>query len=156
MRYLSLKVVGTAFLAAACNFDSSPDSESEYVERRVVSESVRVRDPAERELLKNELAAAGIDFVEVDRDDGTYVQWGGADSERVRGIRERVFGPDLPNGRNVAYTQDLEYLQQEFKDWLAERGIPYKTAMQGDVEFIYWEAEDDGRVREWPHLSNDP
>jgi hypothetical protein len=154
MRYLSLTVVGTALLAASC--DSSRDSASEYIERRVISESIRVGDPADGELLKNELAAAGIDFSEVDRDDGRYVQWSGADSERVRAIRERVFGPNLPNGRNVAYTQDLEHLQQEFKDWLAEKGIPYKTAMQGDVEFIYWAAEDDGRVREWPYLSNDP
>src|SRR5687768_5613448 len=113
MRSLGLTVVGTALLAAACNFDSSHDGQGEYAERRVVSESVRVNDPAQRELLKRELATAGIDFVELDRDDGTYVQWSGADSERARGIRDQVFGPYLPNGRNVAYTQDLEYLQQE-------------------------------------------
>jgi hypothetical protein len=78
-----------------------------------------------------------------------YVKWRDEDSAAVTAVQVSLFGEPLPLGRSIHFGAPY---QAQFKKWLKETGIPFKTQMSEGKEYIVWEAADYPRVSQWKHF----
>jgi hypothetical protein len=112
----------------------------------------RVNDPAARARYEEALAAQSVEFELVDPADGhggVFIRAHDADCEKLSAIRLAIEGPDLPNGRHMAFDPRT---QVEFTAWLTEQGIPYETRVRDGREYVIWAAADTDRVVRWRHF----
>jgi hypothetical protein len=114
-----------------------------------VVESARYEDPLEQEQFVAALKQAGIPFVITQLRGKDYVKWDPNRESDVLRIQTALFGAELPDGRNLASSGPA---QQEFKDWLAARQIPYTTQVSRGREYVVWDAQYTRQVSEWKYF----
>ena len=114
---------------------------------RTTSEGVSYSDASDQERFKQALASAGIPFdVTTEQRGQEFVRWDASHSAEVTRIKESLF---LPSGRNLRLDPER---QSEFKAWLEQNSVPYRTMTQEDGEYVVWEEADAARVRAWPQF----
>jgi hypothetical protein len=147
MRNLKVAIAALALSLTTACLPSDPAKE-----RKLVSESYSFSDPAKQERLKRELAAAGVPFTTETFEGQEHISWEARYAPQANAVRTAVLGPDLPQGRHIAY--DAEG-QAKFKQWLTQNGIPYSTLEKDGREYVVWEDNVDDKVRAW-HLPLPP
>jgi hypothetical protein len=138
--------VGVLSALTACT------KEPEHVPRagELVRRSVTYPDPAEQKLFRDALASASIPYELTMGPDGKeYVAWAGDQDSAVEAVKVRLFGEDLPTGRNIRFSG--EYGDQ-FKTWLTANAIPFRIVTKHGKEYVVWEDQDSPRVAKWPHF----
>jgi len=85
---------------------------------RTVSEAYYMSAAEDQARFKQALTEAGVPFTLEMLDGKEHVRWEGADAAKANEVREKLFGPDLPSGRNVAFETEI---QSKFKTWLTEK-----------------------------------
>lgn len=111
---------------------------------RTLSESISYSDANDQTRLKQALSSAGIPYKVVVRERGQeFVEWDARYSAQVERVKDSLF---LPSGRNIHL--DDERLSQ-FKAWLERNGIPYRSMVEENREYVIWEEIDAERVRSW-------
>lgn len=116
-------------------------------ESRTTSEGVSYSNARDQERFKQALSSAGIPFdVTTEQRGQEFVRWGASYSAQVNRIKDSIF---LPSGRNLRLDPER---QSQFKAWLEENAVPYRTMVQEDGEYVVWEEVDAERVRAWPQF----
>src|SRR5262245_41862494 len=114
---------------------------------RTTAESVSYGNARDQERFKQALQSAGIPFeVATEQRGQEFVRWDASYSAQVKRIKDSLF---LPAGRNLRLDPQR---QSQFKAWLDQNAVPYRTMAQEDGEYVVWEAADDARVRAWPQF----
>jgi hypothetical protein len=112
---------------------------------RTTSEGVSYGDVSDQERFKQALSGAGIPFeVAIEQRGQEFVRWDASYSAEVKRIKDSLF---LPSGRNLRLDPER---QSQFKAWLEQNEVPYRTMVQEDGEYVVWEEADAARVRAWP------
>jgi hypothetical protein len=93
-------------------------------------------DPDMQMELKAELFRAGIPFKVETTDGKEFVKWAHEHDAAVEEIQRKVRDASPRTGRSVHF--DKAATQQEFKAWLAKRGIAYETTTRGGKEYVVW------------------
>ena len=104
--------------------------------RPIGSRSVNYSDPAMQQQLKDELANAGIPYQLETTDGKEHVVWTPEHNAAVDEIQRKIVAGPSAGGRNVHFGDAAT--QQEFKDWLIKRGIPYEIVITRGDEFVVW------------------
>ena len=116
-------------------------------ESRTTSEGVSYSNVRDQERFKQALSSAGIPFdVTTEQRGQEFVRWGASYSAQVNRIKDSLF---LPSGRNLRLDPER---QSQFKAWLEQNAVPYRTMVQEDGEYVVWEEVDAERVRAWPQF----
>lgn len=116
-------------------------------ESRTTSEGVSYSNASDRERFKQALSSAGIPFdVATEQRGQEFVRWDASYSAQVSRIKDSLF---LPSGRNLRLDPER---QSQFKAWLEQNAVPYRTMVQEDGEYVVWEDADAERVRAWPQF----
>ena len=147
MRIVAVLLLPLAFASAGCG----PSAHTEWP---TLSESISYGDAADQERFKQALSAAGIPYdVVIEQKNQEFVRWDASHSRAVERIKDSLF---LPSGRNISLDDQR---QSRFKAWLEQRGIPYRTMIEEQREYVIWEEADAERVRAWeefPSYYDDP
>lgn len=114
---------------------------------QLASESYSLSNPEDQERLKQGLRDAGVPFTVEMIDGAEHVRWEAKHAAEANAVRISIFGPDLPNGRHIAYDKET---QARFESWLDERAIPYSIVDKDGRKYVVWEEAVNERVREWP------
>jgi len=93
----------------------------------------------------------GAEGVRDVREGEKWVSWAKKDSESVERIRADLM---VPPRRNLSLTPGED--QEQFKKWLRDSGIPFKTRISLGQEYVVWAEEDTERVKKWPHWTEPP
>lgn len=114
---------------------------------RTTSEGVSYSNANDQERFKQALSGAGIPFeVTTEQRGQEFVRWEARYSAQVDRIKDSLF---LPSGRNIRLDPER---QAQFKAWLEQNAVPYRTMVQDDGEYVVWEEADAERVRAWPQF----
>lgn len=114
---------------------------------RTISEGISYSNANDQERFKQALSGAGIPFdVTTEQRGQEFVRWEARYSAQVDRIKDSLF---LPSGRNLRLDPER---QSQFKAWLEQNAIPYRTMIQEDGEYVVWEEADAERVRAWPQF----
>lgn len=134
---LAVVLLPLALASAGCG-------RSVHTESRTLSESVSYDNPENQDRLKQALSAAGIPYdVVIEQRNQEFVRWDVSHSKTVERIQDSLFAPP---GRSISLDDER---QSRFKAWLEQRGIPYRTMVEDQREYIVWDEADAGRVRAW-------
>jgi hypothetical protein len=115
--------------------------------------AVSYADASKRSRFEMALEQAKVPHETITLPDGQLaVQSHGQDCEQFQATMLALFGPDLPSGRNLHFDADR---QAQFKKWLTEQGIPFRTEVRDGSEFVVWETQDATRVAAWEHFPRD-
>jgi hypothetical protein len=153
-----MNVRATAALACACMALMACDMRvPATTTTRITNQTCmhRVMDAATRARFEQALASKSVKYEVVEPTDGqggVFLRARGADCDALQEIQGAIDGPDLPNGRHMAFDPRT---QAEFKAWLTEQGIPYQTRLRDDHEYVIWNAADTERVVRWRHFPRD-
>jgi hypothetical protein len=130
-------------LLASCEQQQVPQT----TERKLVSESVSYEDPDEHRRFKDALDEANVPYETYVNEKGKeFVRWRPEVRGTVQAVQAKVFGPDLPAGRNIHFEGDMGAL---LKSWLAENDIPFTVIVNRGKEYVVWDETDNERVRSW-------
>ncbi len=145
MRALSiLMMILASWMSVAC------DAPERTTPTKLDRTRVHYPNSEEQRAFKEALAAAAIPHeVRMATDGKEWVSWARDQDVAVAAVQEQMFGPELPSGRNLYVAGEAG---TEFKAWLRDNRIPYKTMMKRGNEYVVWAVEDSSRVRKWPYF----
>jgi len=145
------RTVGALTLVLAVGLTTACDTSTEpTVSTASASEAIRYDDPNEYARFKDALRDAKVPhelFVAIDGKE--YVRWKSKDSATVARVTTQLFGEPLAPGRSLYLAEPRH---KEFKNWLADNGIPFETQVNRGKEYVVWEDADYGRVAKWEHF----
>lgn len=104
-------------------------------------------DPATQQRFKDELTKGGIPFVLMVDDGKEFVHWRSEHDAAVEGIKRKRIDRTFSDGRNAAFPDPA--LQQEFTDWLTQRGVPYEIVGSGGRDYVVWDTGPTDLVRQF-------
>jgi len=135
---ISILLFGTI----ACNFDSDPKT----TRGKEIFESAWYADANHQKMFEEELTRQKISYtVNVENDGKHFVQWRYKDHETVARLQESLFGKPLPKN-NINFDPNLN---EQFKSWLTQNNIPYKTQFSDGIEYVTWEDSEQHKIEEW-------
>jgi len=134
--HLCAGVALLALISAGCEVHTDATT-------RTIVGGVSYSDATKHQRLKDALSQSGIPYtVEIEKG-AELLRWDASYDAQVQRIEDSLF---LPSGRNIRLDPDR---QSRFKTWLDQNGIPYRTMIEDDGEYIVWDEADADRVRSW-------
>jgi hypothetical protein len=143
--FRAIPILALALALAACDRGPPPEAK-----KTSMYHSFQYGDAEKQRRFKEGLKQANVPHELIIGPDGKeYVKWRDEDSAAVTAVQVSLFGEPLPLGRSIHFGAPY---QAQFKKWLKETGIPFKTQMSEGKEYIVWEAADYPRVSQWKHF----
>lgn len=140
----AIATLAVALSLVACDLTPSPT-----VTKTASFESISYADPEKQRKLKEGLKQANVPHELITRDGKEYVQWRSEDGAAVKAVQVALFGEPLPLGRSIHFGAPYH---AQFKKWLKDNGIPFRTQLSEGKEYVVWEAADYPRVSQWEHF----
>lgn len=108
--------------------------------------AVHYSDADKLKRLKEALTNAGVPYTVETKDGKEYVGWTSDHAAAADEIERKVREGPFPGGGNAAMPAEL---QQEFRDWLAKKGVANEVVKSDGREFVVWEQASGDLVREF-------
>lgn len=141
----AIAILALALFLAACDLNPPPASK-----KTATFHSISYADAEKQRRFKEGLKQANVPHELFTGTGGKeYVKWRDEDSAAVRAVEVSLFGEPLPLGRSIHFGQPYH---AQFKKWLKDGGIAFKTQMSEGKEYVVWEAADYPRVSQWKHF----